>query len=121
MPFSIAEIVDDPDFAQSFTITRSQGGNWVLGAWVDSIVTVGMWGSLQPPTPEELDQVPEGDRVTAIIAIHCTQQIYETNVDHSHGISDIVLWHGEKYRVIKVFPWNDYGYWKALACRMSGQ
>lgn len=121
MPFSIAEVVNDPDFAQSFSIQRSQGGTWQAGKWVDSKTTIGMWGAIQPPTPEELDQVPEGDRITGVIAIWSTGQIYETNVDSKLGISDIATWHNEPYRILKVFPWNDYGYWKALACRMSGQ
>ena len=121
MPFSIAEIVDDQDFAQSFTITRSQNGKFVLGRWQNSTVTVGMWGSIQPPEPEELEQVPEGDRMLGVIAVHCTQRLYETNTNQTDGISDQVIWHGENYRVFKVYPWNDYGYWKALAVRMSGQ
>lgn len=121
MPFSIAEVVNDPDFAQSFTITRSQGGQWVLGKWGNATVSVAAWGSIQPPNPEELEQVTEGDRVLGMVAIHTTQPIYETNVDLTFGISDIVSWHNQNYRVVKVYPWQDYGYWKALAVRMSGQ
>jgi hypothetical protein len=121
MPFSIAEVVDDPDFAQSFTITRSQGGKFVLGRWTNATVDIPMWGSIQPPDPEELEMIPEGDRIVAAIAVHCTQRIYETNTNQTNGISDLVLWHGENYRVLKVYPWNDYGYWKAIAARISGQ
>jgi hypothetical protein len=121
MPFDIGGVVDDPAFAQTFTIVRSQGGVWKLGKWANSITEVGYWGSIQPPNPEELEQVPEGDRVSGVIAVHSTQPIYETNVELTNGISDIVIWHKQKYRVVKVFPWQDYGYWKALAVRMSGQ
>jgi hypothetical protein len=121
MPFSIASVVDDPAFAQSFAITRSQGGVWKAGRWTDAQTQVAAWGSIQPPNPEELEQVPEGDRVLGLIAIHTTQVIYETNVELTNGISDIVTWHNCKYRVVKVYPWQDYGYWKALAVRMSGQ
>ena len=121
MPFSIAEVVNDPAFAQSFTITRSSGGVWKSGRWSNATVDVPAWGSIQPPNPEELEQVAEGDRVSGVIAVHTTQPIYETNVDLTNGISDLVTWHGQKYRVVKVYPWQDYGYWKALAVRMSGQ
>ena len=121
MPFSIAEVVNDPMFAQSFTITRSQGGVFLAGRWTNATVQVPGWGSIQPPNPEELDQIPEADRVTGIIAIHSTQPIYETNVEMTYGISDIVVWHGNQYRIVKVYPWQDYGYWKAVAVRMSGQ
>lgn len=121
MPFSIADVVNDPDFAQNFTITRSQGGQFKLGRWQNATTSVAAWGSIQPPNPEELEQVPEGDRVLGLIAIHSSQPIYETNVELTNGISDIVIWHNQNYRVVKVFPWQDYGYWKALATRMSGQ
>lgn len=121
MPFSIAEVVNDPDFAQSFTITRSEGGVWVQGKWRNATITVGAWGSIQPPNPEELEQVAEADRVSGVIAVHTTQPIYETHVDATTGISDLVTWHDQTYRIIKVYPWQDYGYYKALAVRMSGQ
>jgi hypothetical protein len=120
MPFSIAEVVNDPDFAQTFTIVRSNNGRFVMGKWVNNTIKINAWGSLQPPTPEELEMVPEGDRVTGVVAVHTSMLIYETNVQQG-GISDIVNWHGQDYRVMKVFPWQDYGYYKALAVRMSGQ
>jgi hypothetical protein len=121
MPFSIAQVVNDPAFAQSFTITRSKGGQFKLGRWINATQTVASWGSIQPPSPEELEMVPEGDRVTGMIVIHSSQPIYETNVNLTNGISDLVTWHDNQYRVMKVLPWQDYGYWKALAVRMSGQ
>lgn len=121
MPFSIAEVVNDPVFSQSFTIVRSQGGYYRQGRWVNATVNVQAWGSIQPPTPTDLEMVPEGDRVSGVVQIHTTQPIYETNVELTNGISDIVTWHGQQYRVLRVFEWQDYGYWKALAVRMSGQ
>ena len=121
MPFSIAEVPNDSAFAQSFQIVRSSGGYWSMGKWVDSKTTLNVWGSIQPPKTKDLEQVPEADRVTGMIMIHITQPIYETNVETSEGISDIVIWHGEKYRLIQVTEWYDYGYWKAFGVRMSGQ
>jgi hypothetical protein len=124
MPFSIAEIVNDPDFAQSFTITRSSGGQYVMGRWNNKTVLIQAWGAIQPPSPEELEQVPEADRVTGVIAIWTSQLIYETSGTSGNTgsrISDIVTWQGENYRVVKVGPWQDYGYRKAYAVRMSGQ
>lgn len=121
MPFSIAEIVNDPDFAQTFTIVRSQGGQWILGRWQESKVSIQAWGAIQPPEPEELEQIPEGDRMLGVVAIWVTQRIYKTNVNDTGALSDQVIWLGENYRVYLVYPWDDYGYQKALAVRMSGQ
>lgn len=122
MPFSIADVVNDPDFAQSFVITRKENGGWYLGRWQDTAVSVPMWGSIQPANPEELEQIPEADRVTGILTIHSTQPIYETNVTPMFtGRSDIVNWNNQQYRVLKVYPWSDYGFFKAIAVRMSGE
>jgi hypothetical protein len=121
MPFSIAEIVNDPAFAQNFTITRRSGGAWQLGKWTTSETALTVWGAIQPPTATDLKQVAEADRVTGLIAIWTTQPIYITNVDLTADISDVVTWHGQKYRVLSAKEWQDYGYWKALAVRTSGQ
>jgi hypothetical protein len=121
MPFSIAEVVNDPLFAQTFTIVRSQGGSWQMGQWQNNVSTLQMWGAIQPPSPTDLEQVPEADRVTGLIAIWITVPIYETNVELTNGISDVAIWHGQKYRILRDAEWQDYGYWKAFAVRMSGQ
>jgi hypothetical protein len=36
-------------------------------------------------------------------------------------VSDQVFWHGQLYRLITVAPWDDFGYWRAIGVRMSGQ
>lgn len=125
MPFSMVDVVNDPDFAQAFDITRSQGGSFVAGAWQNAVVSIPGYGVVQPSTPEELEQVPEGDRVKGMVTFHSSQVIYETNrvgignVDE--GTSDTILWNNQTYRIVKVFPWQDFGYYKAMGARTSGQ
>jgi hypothetical protein len=121
MPFSIADVVNDLDFAVAFTIMRSQNGKFVLGRWVNQTIQLNMWGPIQEPSPEELEMIPEGDRVSGVIAVWTTVPIYKTNVNLTNGISDIVQWHGENWRVLRDSDWMEYGYWKAYAVRMSGQ
>jgi hypothetical protein len=119
MPFSMAEIVNDPDFAQSFTITRSSG-SFVKGNWDNIPTTVQGYGVIQPATPKELSQIPDGDRVTGAVSFHSSQALYETHLIPSAGTSDTIAWNSQNYRLVKVFPWQDFGYYKAIGVRMSG-
>lgn len=125
MPFSLSSVVDDPDFAQAFTITRSSGGSWQAGIWTNATTALPGFGVIQPITPEELKQIPEGDRVEGMITFHSSAPIYETHTqsitDTNAGISDVIRWNGQNYRIIKVAPWQDFGYYKAFGARMSGQ
>ena len=122
---NLSEVVNDPDFAQDFSIQRSSGGSWQAGKWITAIINVPGYGVIQPATPEELEQVPEGDRVKGALSFHSEQPLYETHTtapnDQFAGTSDMVTWQGQKYRFVKLFPWEDFGYYKAIGVRMSGQ
>jgi hypothetical protein len=121
----LSDVVNDPDFAQDFSIVRSNGGSWQLGQWVDATIIVPCFGIIQPSTPEELEQVPEGDRVKGAMSFHSECVLFETHTngpnDANAGISDIINWRGQNYRLVKVFPWEDFGYYKAIGVRMSGE
>lgn len=125
---NLAEVVNDPDFAQAFSIARSQGGEFDdSGVWQDVTVDVAMYGVIQPATAKELLQVPEGDRVKEVKSFHSSQQMFLTRttevLDPNAAISDLVTWSttGEQYRLVKLYPWQDFGYYKALGVRISGE
>lgn len=122
---NLSEVVNDDDFAQEFQIMRSSGGSWIAGRWVTNTINVPGFGIIQPSTPEELDQVPEGDRVKGAMSFHSETVLFETHTTASNdqfaGTSDIISWQNQNYRLIKVFPWEDFGYYKAIGVRMSGQ
>ena len=65
-------------------------------------------------------QVPEGDRVTGALTFYSPAEICETRGGEYSGTSDVIEWRGDRYRVAKVWPYADYGYWKAYAVRMDG-
>jgi len=124
MVISVAEVVTDPDLAEPFVITRSQGGSFIAGVWSNQVITVNGYGVIQPSTPEELEQIPEGDRVLGAMSFHSADPLYETNttgVNTPSGISDVIAWRNQTYRLVKIFPWEDFGYYKGIGVRMSGQ
>ena len=117
---NVSELLQDPDFAQPFSIQRSSGA-FVSGGFETITTTVAAWGVILPASDQDLAQVPAGDRVTGTISIHTAQQLFQTHGGSQPGLSDVIAWNGETYRILQLFPYQDFGYTKALAARMSGQ
>jgi hypothetical protein len=129
---NVGRVVSNPMFAEVFSITRSSGGSWnINGTWGDATVDVSMWGVVQPATAKELEQVPEGDRAKEVKSFHSEQEMFITRVNkpdedvtdpgYSAMISDVAVWNCQKYRLVKRFEWDDFGYYKALGVRIEGQ
>lgn len=116
----LSEVVNDPDFAQAFTIQRSQGGAFGPGGWMDQSSPIAAYGVIQPARAKDLKQIPEGDRVTGAISIIAQQEMFITHNDPTAGLSDIVVWQGNNWRVMSCDPWVDFGFYKTIAVRMEG-
>jgi len=116
----LSEIAVDPDFSDTYTISRSSG-YFGKGGWIETKSTISMYGAVTVATDEDLAQVPEGDRVTGMMNFYSTLQIYRTHNDPtSKGTSDQIIWNGVYYRVLSVRP-PVANYWKCTAARMSGE
>lgn len=109
----ITELLVDPELgAQPFTITRRKG-KWVEGSnTVDSTETIKAIGIIQPPSSEEMQYFPEGERRENCIAIY-SQTIM--HLSSGKDFADSVTWRGEEYKIIRVDRWDDYGYCVAYA------
>lgn len=114
----VSDIITDPDFAQPFTVRRESGGHFGEGGWIAGRITeIPMSGPVVPSSPEELEQVPEGDRVTEARTFYATRPILRTR---ESGLSDIIRWNGSDYRVVRVWDRSAHGFYKAVAVRMKG-
>jgi len=113
---NVSEVITDPDFAQSFLVHR-RTGKWVNGRWQENMTDITLLGVITVADPKTLEQLPEGDRVIGLMCFYATVPIFTTN---EQGTSDQIEWRGERYRVKQVFPYGDYGYYKAVAERMAG-
>lgn len=109
----VTELLVDPDLgAQSFTVRR-RTGEWQGGRMkVVSDETLSAIGIIQPPSSEELQYFPEGERRKGMVAIY-TQTIL--HLTEGEDIADDVTWQGEAYKIIRVDRWDDYGYCVAYA------
>ena len=115
---NVAEIVTDPDLAQVFTVKRESGGEFGEGGWIPGTTTeIPMTGPVILSSPDELEQLPAGDRVKSANAFYATVPIYRTR---DGALSDIITWQGEDFKVLQVYDRSSYGYYKAVAVRLSG-
>ena len=109
----VTALLDDSDLgAQEFTITRREG-KWNGGRFeVTETKDITAVGIIQPPSAEELQTFPEGERRKGMIAIWSKTIMHLTE---GKDITDDVTWRGEQYKVIRVDRWTDYGYCVAYA------
>ena len=114
---NLSRLLYSPTFSQNFTVHRKTGA-WTSGRFKQTETDVTMQGIVAPCNPKELNQMPEGDRVTGVMCFHSEQQIYVTHNDSQAGTSDEIEWQSERYRISSVIPWNDFWGWKAFGVRM---
>ena len=121
MPFSLAEVANDPDLAQCWTVIRSTG-QFAAGGWQNQTVQIEMRGISAIATDRDLEMIPEGDRVTGARLFIASQPLYVTrNLEpNMSGIADQIQFGDSTYRLLSVGPWCDYGYYYAIGVRMSG-
>ena len=117
---NVGRVLYNPKFAQLFTVHRKPG-SWVAGRWVPGTEqTLTFYGVVVPVSPKELMQLPEGDRVTGMMAFYSTSEIFSTHTDGTPGTSDEIEWKGKRYRVVNVNLYVDYGFYCAYAVYMAG-
>jgi hypothetical protein len=98
----------NPGAAQPITVLRL-GGNWMgNGVWNPNATaqTITGTGIVYPTTPNELQALPEGERVAKAITLYWPG---------TFEMDDRVEWCGEEYRVVFLDPWTSYGYNRAIA------
>lgn len=119
----VSELVHDPDFCQNFTVYRQTGAFGAGGFIVGTETEISFEGVITVASEKDLQQVPEGDRVEGAMMFYTTEQIFITYADDSgnSGTSDQILWNGNRYKVVRVWPYGDYGYWKSYGYRMIGE
>lgn len=119
---NISEMIHDPDFAQVYTILRTQG-YWEKGRFVSLPETqLSVHGVVTACNVRDLQMVPEADRVVGMMCFYSTEVLNITRSnDQEEGLSDIAIWRNEKYKLVQVLPEMDYGYYKAFGARIVGK
>ena len=119
---NVSRVMLSPRISQHYTVLRTSGG-WQKGKYVlAEPQELDFTGTITVAREKDLLIVPEGDRVKGTMCFHALKEIYVTHKDGSEqsGISDIIVWRGNHYRIVSVSPEIDYGYYKAIGNRMEG-
>lgn len=111
----MSELVSDPEFLSSITRLRP---TTVLvpgteGESSSTYASANLLAIVQPTgAPDRMDPQPEGERMDSWIMIQSAQAILMAEPE---TVSDIVVWGGRKYRVMKVEDYSAMGYYTAYA------
>lgn len=120
MPFSLSEVVNDPDLGQPFTIYRSKGqygpSGWETVGQPQQISTFGVIGIAED---RDMQQVPEGDRIDGSLQVYTGTRLLVTEEDSLY-LSDQIKWHGKFYKLVRLGPWEDFSYDSAIMVRTQG-
>lgn len=112
----MSEVVSGSDFAQALTVIRHTGGEWIDGEFTEIENTINITGVVSAAAAKDIDMFAGGGRVAEYKVLHTTHRIYVTQ---DAGTSDLVLWNGEKYKVMEVTDASDYGYYRAVMHRLN--
>jgi hypothetical protein len=117
---SVGELMSDPDFSDSYTVIRTKAG-WDGGRLrILSVDKLRFHGPVQPASPKELEQLPEGDRQKDIMKFFCRppSRIRVTMDAQSGGegesVSDMIEFRGMLYKVLQVADWSLNGFFRAF-------
>lgn len=120
---NIAELLTDPDFVQNVVVNRRVNQMITTGDAAGEVtietflLTVPM--CVQPiKDADDLLVLPEGQRSSkmmkfySLLALHCDDGDQATG--SADAMFDVVQWGSEKYKLLHVRNWSDYGYYEAI-------
>ncbi len=112
---TLASVLLAAPFVRSFSVERAAAPQYVAGRMVAPAVQVlPLTGAIQPASEGEAAEVRiEGTRGGAVIRVWTTVELFEGDEDR---VGDVVLWAGERFRVVRVQRWSEAGgFWRSMA------
>lgn len=119
---NLSSVIHSSRLSQDYTILRSSG-TWENGEFIKSGTPSALkfHGIITVATERDLQKVPEGNWQTGAMKILSTEPIYVTGQLEENGFSDVLVWNNEKYQIVAVFPDKDYGFYRGICTRLSGE
>lgn len=102
----VSDILADPDFADSFTVTRAVQTVGSDGMAAQTVTTAAASGVVQAGSGDVLNLLPESARVAGTIEIHTT---FRLKLATATGPADVVTWGGQDYLVTLVNDYSSFG------------
>ena len=116
MPINVSEALD-MDTAEIILIERTREGEYVDGIYVKGTpLNFKALASVQQPTPKQLEILPEGER-DSDAKLFISNKPLRTTSDRDGTIADIVIYKGDRYKLIRAGDWSSYGHTQAFGVR----
>lgn len=111
----VSRVINNPRLQTAFTVQRTPYSFANEGEWTAGAPTIlALAGVITPAkTDDQIKYLPEGQRQANAITIYCTQPLLMANGNGQE--SDVVIWNGSYYRLQFSKPWQQNGYYFAIA------
>lgn len=107
MVIQVSEALD-LDTSEIVSVERTEG-SFVDGIFIkDDPTTFIMFASVQQPSGSELNNLPEGERDKDVRKF-ISNKLVRTSQDSSNTLADVIIYNGDRFRIIKVEDWSVYG------------
>lgn len=107
----LSRLITNPDFSEPFVIRR-RIGKWEAGRFIATPEDTAVTGIVEPTNGDDLEQVPEGDRVSGMMTFYTKQPVYLAQV---RSQSDELIWRGRVYKAVQILDWSRHGFYKVIA------
>lgn len=116
---NVSQLITNRRFSQTITVKRNQCAI-VKYKPVIKETELTLKGVIAPADQKALEMLPEADRVSGTISVFTREQLYLTG-DSPEGdyISDIIIHHGQEYKLQAQMDYSDYGYYQSICTLMS--
>lgn len=103
----VSELMTDSDFVDPFTIVRRTGYDEnTYGETVFTEVLVSAVGSVQATSGDTAKRLPDGVQLNGVRSIFTKAVI---NANTAGNYIDQIIWKNNRYNVIFVLPWENFG------------
>lgn len=121
---NIGELITDPDFAQPGGINIIRRKCEIVNHRpVPTETVLNVPGIITIASDTSVEKLPEADRSTEDIHIFTHEQLFTTgrkdDVAVNDYLSDIVIWQGVKYIVMKCMDDTQYGFCRSTATKLE--
>lgn len=107
----VSRLLTDPDFCEPFVIRR-RVGKWEAGRFIAVPEDTAVTGIVEPTNGDDLEQLPEGDRVSGMMTFYTKQPVY---LSWDKRQSDEIIWRDRVYKAVQILDWSRHGFYKVIA------
>lgn len=102
----VSGVLDDPDFNQTITVTRTLKSVNDQGEVTTTSTSQDITAVVAPITANELARLPDAEQLSGGCTVYCRYPLFSGHGDYT---ADTVLCNGSQYVVISVDNWEAFG------------